>query len=177
MCQNWCYSVILAYSCLARKSRVVISRINTIVKMRIIHSVLKSPLNSPEIHEQRIKRREQREDRRQCRAHINAKKKNKMRTESRKSTAVLCYVEIKQKEKKSVNGKRCDGRMRSSCLLPDRSTEAATNDSSFSKEPLIIHEVAPITITHRLIAWWKQSRTSWNCKSSNENGSFYYLSK
>lgn len=57
------------------------------------------------------------------RAHINAKK-TKMRTESRKSTAVLCYVEIEQKEKKRKvwmeNGatKECEARV--SCPTAER---------------------------------------------------------
>jgi len=99
--QSWCYS---NYSCFAKIEWLVRSHIYTIIRMRIIHSVLKSPLNSPEI--QRIKRREQR-DRRQYEkfARTLMRRKTRMRTESRKSTAVLCYVEIEQKRKEKCEWK------------------------------------------------------------------------
>lgn len=81
------------------------------------------------------------------RAHINAKK-NKVRYKNqdgninRRQCCALRRYKNKKEKKNCENGKRCDEIMQSSCSLPGCKTEATTNDSSFSKELLIIHEVA-----------------------------------
>lgn len=129
----------------------VISCINTIIKMRIIHSFLKS-LNSSEIHNRGLNEESREtEDSMRNRAYINAKKKQDANRIKKIDGSFVLRRDKKTKRKEKCEWKTVRRKNAKLVSLARPQNGSWTNDSSFGKEPLIIHKVTPITITHRLV--------------------------